>query len=170
MFIGIISSVIVILVIMTYMSTSTLVVDAKAVQVAYEKVKFNYPLEQVVVNSVEHLCQNNFAFCKGKEVSGVITLTFADLAGYIPSNFSNYNIVSGTYNNIEIMENHTTIRITQNIPDSKARYIYLHHYKGKQYGVPPKCVVGLKDSATVCDSENVYHDYPTALQTRAALQ
>jgi len=172
MFIGIIASIVVILFIMAYMSTSTMVVDAKNVKIAYEKVKFNYPIEKVISNSIENLCQKDPQTCKDNYDSGTekITLTFDNLIGYIPTNFVNDNIVGGTYNILEILDNNTTIRITQDIPDTKARYIYLHHYKGREYGIAPLCVTGDKDSVTVCDDIDVFHDFPTSLETRAALE
>lgn len=170
MFIGLISAVIVILGIVSYMATSGIVSDAAAVKVTYEKIKYIYPIEKTIVDSVENLCQKDFNTCKSKIIGGEIILTFNDLVGYIPDNFINENLNNGTFTEIKILNNFTTVRLTQNIDNNVGRKIYLNHYKGREYGIPPKCVIGSEISSPVCNSTIVYHDYPTSLETRSALE
>lgn len=170
MFLSLIAGVIVILIIISYMSTSSIVSDASQVKMNFEKVKFVFPVEKVIVDSVENLCQKDPVACKNKDVSGTITLTFNDLVGYIPDTFVNENLLQGTFTNIQIVNNYTTVRVTQTIPDDKARKIYLNHYVGREYSIPPKCVAGTTDTTPPCSTTEVYHDYPTSLETRSALE
>ena len=166
MFLGMVAAMIAILVIMSYMSTSSIVVDASKVKIAFEKIKNVYVIEKILVDSVEHLCQSNAQVCKDKEVSGVISLNIADLSGYIPSNFVNDNLYGGLFS-IEILNNYTTIRINHYISDPVVRNVYIHHNAGAYNGIPPKCV---DESVENCGSIYIYHDFATSLQTRAALE
>lgn len=170
MFIGMIASVVVLLIIVAYMATSSVVVDANEVRTTFEKIKYVYPTEKMIANSVEELCQKDTATCKAKEVLGVITLQFNDIAPYMPTNFVNDNMNSGTFTGIVVRDNYTTIRISQTLPVNTGRKIYLNHYKGREFAIPPKCSVGSETSSPPCDTTSVYHDYPTTMETRAALE
>lgn len=170
MFIPILATLISILVIMSYLATSGPTINYNNIKMTYEKVKYIYTIEEVLVNATENLCQKNSAYCKSKEVGGVISLNALDLAPYLPDNFVNSNLNEGSFGSILIKKNYTTIQLTHNISDENARYIYLNHYKGKEYGIQPQCVVGSSASVPVCDSIDVYHDYPTSLNLRAALE
>ena len=168
MFINIIATLVAMLVIISYMATSDIVVNAAEVKIKFEKIKYVYQIEKIIVDATEQLCQNDSATCKNNESNGVITLTLSDLAGYIPDNFSSDNLNGGTFGNIEIFNNYTTLRINHNIPDQYSRKVYLTYFKGKEFGVAPDCQSGTVDTA--CNDENVLHDYATMLATRSALK
>lgn len=169
MFISLIATLIAILVIVTYMATSGIVTNANEVKITYEKIKFVYSIEKVLVNATENLCQKDYLACKNKENSGVITLTLNDLVGYMPDNFTNSNLNGGIFGNIQILNNYSTIRINQDVPGNTARNIYLKHYIGKEYGIAPNCVSGSINTTIPCDNTYVYHDYPSTLSLRNAL-
>jgi hypothetical protein len=170
MFIPMIAAVVMILVIVAYMSSSQIVTSAAEVKMSFEKTKFAYSIEKVIVDATENLCQKSPATCKNKEVSGVITLTFNDLIGYIPDNFDNSNMLGGSYGDIQIVNGYTTVRLTSNVDSPTARKVYLSHYRGKEFGISPQCVAGLTTSSPPCTTTGVYHDFPTSLETRAALE
>jgi hypothetical protein len=170
MFIPLIAGIIVILGIITYMSTSSIVTDASAVKIKFEKVKYIYPIEKVLVDSVENLCQKDPATCKSKNSAGVISITLNDLNGYLPTSFDNSNLNGGAFTAIQIVDNNSTIRIYQTIPDDSGRKIYLNHYAGRQYGIPPKCEAGLETDTPPCSTDVVMHDFASSLETRAALE
>jgi hypothetical protein len=169
MFLGMIASVIMLLVIVAYMATSSIVVDSNEVKTTFEKIKYVYPTEKMLVDGIENLCQKDPATCKAKETAGVISLSINDLLGYIPASFVNDNMNGGSFTGFEIRDNYTTIRVLQNLPSDTGRKIYLNHYKGREYAIPPKCVVGAETSSPPCSTADVFHDYPTTLETRAAL-
>lgn len=167
MFIPFIATAIILLIMLAYMSTSGIVSNANEVRMNYEKVSYSYDIEESLKTSIEHLCQVNAPLCKSKEVAGVVTLSFADLSGYIPSNFENSNLIGGTYASFEILNNYTTIRLIHDVPNNIARSIYLKYYKGRKYGISPNCVSGSVDVA--CTDTNVYHDFASSLELRTAL-
>lgn len=166
MFIGMIAVMISLLIIVSYMSTSSIVVDASKVKVAFEKIKNVYTIEKVIVDGVEHLCQYDRQICKDNEVGGEITLTLTNLSGYIPENFYNDNLYGGVFY-IQILNNYTTIRLTHDLIDPIVKNVYLKHYQGNSSGIPPKCITY---SGAECTSQTVYHDYATSLKTRASLE
>lgn len=169
MFVSMIASLVVMLVILSYMATSGIVSDANNVKVTYEKVKYIYSIEKSLLTATENLCQVNYLACKNKEVNGIIYLTLNDLVGYMPDNFDNSNFNGGGFTDIQILNNYSTFRLIQNIPVDIGRKIYLNHYQGREYGISPYCVSGDKNSAIPCNTEYVYHDYPTTLALRNAL-
>lgn len=166
MFIPIIATVVMLLVILAFMSSSVNVVNATEIKMAFEKVKYSFSTEKVIFEAVENLCQKNPVLCQSKYIDNKITLSSSDLVGYIPVNFDYTNLIGGVYSGIQIIDNNTTIRITHNVPSTVSRNVYLNHYSGKEFGISPKCVSGVSP----CDSEFVYHDYPTSLYTRSALE
>lgn len=168
MFINIIATLIAMLVIASYMATSDIVVNAVDIKLRFERVKYIYQIEKIIADATEQLCQEDSTTCKNNEESGVVTLTLSDLSGYLPDNFSSDNLNGGTFGNIEIFNNYTTLRINHNIPDKYSRKIYLTYFKGREFGVAPDCQSGVVDSA--CSDENVVHDYATSLDTRSALK
>ena len=168
MFVNIIAPLIAMLVIISYMATSDIVINAVDTKLKFEKVKYVYPIERIIADATEQLCQEDSTTCKNNESAGVITLTFSDLVGYLPDNFSSDNLNGGTFGNIEIFNNYTTLRINHNIPDQYSRKIYLTYFKGREFGVAPLCQSGTVDTA--CSDENVVHDYATTLATRSALK
>lgn len=171
MFIPMIAAVVVLIVMVAYMSTSHIVTDASEIKMGFEKVKHSYDIEKVIVNAVEDLCQRDSTTCTNKKDSNNnISLTLSDLAGYIPDNFQNSNLLGGSFTGIDILNNYTTIRVTHNIPKDTYRKLYLTYYLGKQYSIPPKCVSGSETSIPACSTDEVYHDYATDLYTRAALE
>ena len=170
MFIPMIAAVISLLVIVAYMSSSSLVVDTSQLRIAFEKMKYTFSIEKVIAESVESFCQEDPATCKSFESSGVITLTMGNIASYLPANFNNDNLLGGNYSYIEIYNNYSTIRITHNVPSDISRKVYLNHYAGKEFGIPPKCHSGSETTSPPCLSEVVEHNFPTSLETRAALQ
>ena len=169
MFLGMIASVVMLLVIVAYMATSSIVVDSNEVKTTFEKVKYIYPTEKMLVDGIENLCQKDPATCKAKESAGLISLSINDLLGYIPASFVNDNMNGGSFTGFEIRDNYTTIRVLQNIPSDTGRKIYLNHYKGREYAIPPKCAVGAETSSPPCSTPDVLHDYPSTLETRSAL-
>lgn len=172
MFIPYIAGIIVLLIITSYMATSSIVSDTSKIKLAYDKVTYVYPKEQVIVTAVEDLCLNDPAYCKAKRVSGEISLVAADLVGYIPDTFNwSSNEVGGAVSGIKILNNDTTIRITQTIPEKTTRFIYLSHYEGRSNGISPYCVTGTVADPDVClGTPNVQHDHPTSLEFRIAIQ
>ena len=168
MFVSFITAIVMLLLIMTYLSSSSLVVDASKVKLAFEKTKQVFSIEKVIADSVENLCQSNATLCVSKYSGGVINLNFSDLSGYIPVNLVNDNLYGGAIS-IQIRDNNTTIRLTHTLSDPVTRTVYLKHYQGRMYGIPPKCVSGVETTTPPCSSSDVYHDYPTSIETRAAL-
>ncbi len=170
MFLPYIATFVMILVAYAYLATSNSVTNASETRINFAKVKFVYPKEEVLATGVENLCQADAQFCKDKYSSGKITLTISDLDGYIPKSFTNTNGLGGTFGNILILDNNTTISISQNIDKDSARYVYLHYYEGAKYGSYPECLSGDKDARSPCDSSDVLHSYPTTLDLRIALE
>lgn len=170
MFIPLISSVIVLLIILSYLATSGTVTNYSNVKMAHEKISYTYEIEKIIVDAVENLCQKNPVFCKDRESGGIIELTINDISGYLPNEFENTNLNEGTYSNIYIKKNYTTIELHHNIEEQQARYIYLNHYKGKMYGIAPKCLTGSETATPTCNNGNVYHSYATSLNLRGALE
>jgi len=153
-----------------YMATNSSVADASKTKLAFTKVSFIYPRENVIVTGVENLCQAEPSTCAGKYSDEKISLTISDLNGYIPSNFSTNNGVGGSISGIVIKDNNTTIELKQDIPGKYDRKIYLQHYKGAEYGIYPTCESGSKTTNPPCDTNNVLHQYPTSLALRIALE
>jgi len=171
MFIPYIATFILLLISFAYMATSGSVSDAAETRINFAKVKFIYPKEKVIISGVEHLCQADGAFCKDKEVDGVITLQMSDLVGYIPDSFTTSNGLGGVFSNdILIQNNYTTITIEQNIDKNSARYIYLHYYAGAENGIYPTCVSGIADQNSPCDTTSVLHDYPSSINLRTSIE
>lgn len=169
MLISMIATIVAMLVIVLYMASSGMVTNASEVKITYEKVKYSYMIEKVVVDAVESLCQKTPTVCKGKESGGVITLTQSDLSAHLPTGFDFSNLNGGNINNIKVEKNYTTIKLTHNIPSDVARKIYLKHYQGKEFGISPRCVIGSETTQVPCNSNLVYHSYPTSLALRNAL-
>jgi len=172
MFLPYIITFVLLLVSFAYMATSGTVTKSAETRMNFAKVKFTYPKEEVLVTGVESLCQIDGAYCASKydDTTDTITLTLADLNGYIPQNFQNDNGLGGSFGDITITDNNTTINITHNIDDDHARYIYLRYYEGAKYGEYPVCVSGNKDSQPPCDTSDVKHSYPTSLDLRISLE
>jgi len=170
MFIGYIATFVALLVAFAYMASTSSLSNSAETRINFTKVKFVYPKEKVLVTGVESLCQSNGSYCKGKEVSGTITLTLADLNGYIPTSFVNDNGIGGTFGNILITNSYTTITIQQTIPKSTSRYVYLHYYAGSEFGSYPECLSGNPDQKSPCDSTSVIHEYPSSLDFRVSLE
>lgn len=170
MFIPYIVTFILLLISFTYLATSGNVANTTQTRIDFAKVKFVYPKEQVLVTGVEHLCQANGAFCKSKEVGGVITLALTDLSGYIPDSFSNSNGIGGTFGDITVKNNYSTITISHDVPKSSGRYVYLHYYQGSEYGSYPTCESGDPDASDPCDTTAVIHDYSSSLNFRISLE
>ncbi len=170
MFIGFIVTLVIIMLITAEMSSSKIIAVGFENRIYFEKVKSTYKIEEALVNSVEVLCQRDPAYCLAAESGGVITLGVGDLNGHISSNFVNDNLLDGHYTEIEILENFSTIRLKSFVPHFSARYIYLNHYLNNQMGIPTLCVSGTKASTPACNDNRVYHDFPTSLELRAALE
>lgn len=170
MFMPYIVTLILLLISFAYLATSNSVANTTQTRINFAKVKFTYPKEQVIVTGVEHLCQADGAFCKSKEVGGVITLAFTDLAGYIPSSFVNSNGLGGSFGDILIQNNYSTITVQHDIPENTARYVYLHYYQGSEYGSYPYCESGNPDQSNPCDTTKVLHDYSSTLNFRISLE
>lgn len=175
MFISFIATFVILLILMSYMATSSIGSDGASARLAFEKTAFVYPKEEVIVTAVEHFCQADTASCKAFQSGNAISLQLTDISAYLPANFSAQNGLGGSFSTISIRDTgnaglFTTIRITQDIPDDKVRKIYLNHYRGKKYGVSPDCQVGFATSTPPCGSNNVYHDFSSSLELRLALQ
>lgn len=171
MFIPFIATVVVLLAITMYMSTSGIVADTAKVKMNFDKVSYVYPKEKVIVTAVEDLCRSDAAFCKSKKSGGEIVLTNTDLVGYIPDAFDwGNNGVDGQFTGVVVTSNDSTIRITQTIPTDDARYVYLNHYQSREYGISPVCDSGDASSTPPCATPVVIHDYPTSLEFREAIK
>lgn len=170
MFIPYIATFIMLLVSFAYIATSSSVANTTETRINFTKVKYTYPKEKVLVTGVESLCQANGAYCKSKLVGGVITLTLADLNGYIPTSFVNNNGIGGNFGNILITNSYSTIVVQHNIPVDTARYVYLHYYAGSEFGSYPACNSGNSDQSSPCDNTSVVHDYPSSLDLRISLE
>ncbi len=171
MFINVILPLIVVLIIVSYMASSSIVGDSIDTKILYSKIPFTYNIEEVLHKGLENKCQSDPTSCSSvyNTTSQTMTFSFSDLSGYIPTNLKNDNLNGGTFTSLEIRDNNTTIRIFTDVPGDKARFIYLHHYAAKSYGIPPKCVQGFETSKPPCTTSSVYHDYPVSEATRLAL-
>lgn len=171
MFIPFIATIVVLLAITMYMSTSGIVADTAKVKMNFDKVSYVYPKEKVIVTAVEDLCRSNAAFCKAKKNNGEISITNTDLVGYIPDAFDwNNNGVEGAFTDIVVTANDSTIRITQTVPSDDARYVYLNHYQSREFGISPVCKDGASTSTPPCSTAFVIHDYPTSMEFREAIK
>lgn len=171
MFLPYIVTFIMLLISFTLLATGNSFTKASETKINFTKVKFVYPREEVLTTGVENLCQADASYCQDKydSDSDTITLSLSDLDGYIPTGFLNNNGLGGSFGNIIIADNNSTIKINQNIDKDSARYVYLHYYVGAKYGTYPKCLSGNADDKSPCDSSDVVHSYPTSLDLRIAL-
>jgi len=172
MFLPMIVTMVILLMVTIIMSQSTVVTNSSKAHRSFTTVKYTYEIEQTIVNAVEAMCQADPDGCLDAESDGVITLDLTtELGNYIPDNFVNQNLFGGSYTSITLRDDdYTTIRLVSNIPNNIDRHIYLKHYGGLKYSIPPLCGSGDEDADVPCDSSEVYHDYPTSLETRGALE
>lgn len=179
-----IAAVIVYLVILSYLASSNLVSNGADTKLKYQKVSFMYKKEKVIKDATEYFLQSNTTHCQvntndpsadNVDDDGNCMVHFSDLTGYIPSGFDfTDNGLNGSFQEpILITDNNTAIRIPATINDRISRNLYIKHYLGKEYGIAPECKNPNNDTNTInenrCLDEYVYHDYPTTLETRAAL-
>jgi len=172
MFVPMIATVVILLIITAYMSSNNMVVNATNIKLAFEKAKYTFNVENMLKDATDSFCQNESSTCKSKydSTTDTIKLTLSDISDYLPASFNNSNLIDGSFGDIIIKDNNSTIELTHNVPSDIKRNVYLHHYKGLQYSIAPDCVAGDKEASPPCDTEDVLHDYPTAAETRTALQ
>ena len=169
MFIPMIATVVTLLIIAGVMASSPILASGYNIKMRFGKIKNTYKIEQAIVNSVEALCQRDPDACLINESGGIIDLTVGDLSGYISSNFENDNLFGGYYT-IKIVDNYSTIRLLTSISNNYDRDLYLHHYLSNSSGIPTLCSSGSESSMPVCNDSGVFHDFPTSLELRAALE
>jgi len=168
MFFPMIATIVILLIIVGVMSSSPILAENYDLQMRFGKIKNTYRIEQAIVNSVEAFCQLDPDTCLENENDGIIDLTVGDLSGYISSNFVNDNLFGGYYT-IKVVDNYSTIRLLTAIPNNYDRSLYLHHYLANATGIPTLCSSGSETSVPACDDSGVFHDFPTSLNFRAAL-
>lgn len=167
MFTPFIAGIVIILTIMTYLVTSSSVVNYQSVKIAYERAKYVFNVEETIVTAVENTCSKHVDFCKAKEIDGEIVLTIGDISSYLPDSFINSNLNGANFNRIAIKKNYSTIRLDHNIDNKESRHIYINYYSGKKYGTPPQCRDGIVDNN--CSTMAVYHEYPSSTKLMEAL-
>jgi len=172
MFVPMIATIVVILIITSYMASNNMVGNAAHVKLAFEKSKFTFNVEEMLKDAVDSLCQSESQTCKDKYSSSLdnIKLTMSDISNYLPANFKNSNLIGGSFGDIYIKDNNSTIEFQHDIPDDIKRNVYLHHYRGLEYSIKPECKYGNENSFPPCSTDDVLHDFPTAANTRTALQ
>jgi len=172
MFIPMITTVVILLLITAYMASNTMVSDATKVKIAFEKAKFTFNVEDMLKSATDSLCQSETQKCKDNYDSSTdtITITMSDLSNYLPTGFVNSNLIGGSYGDVLITDNNTTITLQHSVPDDIKRNVYLHHYRGLEYSIYPDCASGDRNDFPPCDNDNVIHRFPTAAETRTALE
>jgi len=172
MFVPMIATFVMILIITAYMASNNMVGNASQVRLAFEKSKFTFNVEDMLKDAVDSLCQSESQTCKDKydESTDSIKLTISDISDYLPVNFKNSNLIGGSFGDIYIKDNNSTIEFEHDVPSDIKRNVYLHHYRGLEYSIKPECKYGDEDNFPPCSTDDVIHDYPTAANTRSALQ
>jgi len=172
MFYPFIGTFIVMLIMTTILTTGNITGNAVEVRMLYEKAKYTFNVEDAIKDATDSYCQTEPLSCKAlySQASLSITIPMSNLASHLPLSFQNSNLMGGSYGNVIIKDNNSTIQLIHNIPDATKRRVYLTHYRGNAYSVSPQCVSGIKTSTPPCDSENVFHDFPTRFETRIALK
>ena len=167
MLISIVVTFIVILALGAIIASSSSAVNVAQTKEMFKKSLFAFDTEKILWDAVEYTCINDPDFCKSKEdAQGDISLTFGDISSNLPDSFQNDNHMQGTYTLFLITNSHRTLLIKHNVPNQTQRHIYLTYFEGERYGTKPQCVSGTDP----CDSEEVYHEFPTSLELRESLQ
>jgi hypothetical protein len=169
MFVPLIAGLIAYLVIISYISTSMIENSSENIKLTYTKIAYTFPKEEVIRVATEAFCKINTDKCKNDQQ---VSITNDLKSGYLTSEFQLNNDIGGQINDI-VKITTTEIQIKQTIPDQTKRYLYLNHYNGRKYGIPPKCTSTDETHTEItkppCTSTEVYHKYPVSEELKGVL-